>query len=293
MLAEPLNMCDDYSGLPVLHNANEIKNATTDSNVVIVATRGECTFGEKALLAAEQSHGIIFVNNEDGLFHPSGPEASALRRFSATMIGQDDGRHLIQALSSGPGSLNGRFVPIMCNSALNGKHCDELNHDDKTFVVSLNYTGKIYTDDDVEFDYIQGDFGGWLSDQHAEFQTMVPSVIGGDANCCDKSGFVGNEVSNNTAMLCLRGECDFASKAEIVEISGAGMMIVSSYNITRMGCDPPMRGRRINVASVMVTNEAYEELVSSYYSNLDSGLLSIIRLNKTQDKVCKDVDAFD
>ena len=71
------------------------------------------------------------------------------------------------------------------------------------------------------------------------------------------------------------------------------MMIVSSYNITRMWCDPPMRGRRINVASVMVTNEAYEELISSYYSNLDSGLLSIIRLNKTQDKVCKDVDAFD
>lgn len=60
-------MCDELSGLPVLHNANEIKNATTDSYVVIVAVRGQCTFGEKALLAAQQSHasGIIFVNNED------------------------------------------------------------------------------------------------------------------------------------------------------------------------------------------------------------------------------------
>ena len=60
-----------------------------------------------------------------------------------------------------------------------------------------------------------------------------------------------------------------------------------------MGCDPPSRGRRINVVGVMVAHDAYEELVNSYYSHRDSGLPSTIRVDNKQDIVCKDFDAFD
>ena len=80
-------------------------------------------------------------------------------------------------------------------------------------------------------------------DPLAEWKTTVPSVVGGDAHCCDRAGFDKNEVTNTTYMLCLRGECDFLTKAENAAAIGAGMMIVGNYNdtLTRMGSDPPYR----------------------------------------------------
>ena len=46
MLASPINMCDEVTGLPALNNVDEI-----DDRTIIVAMRGKCTFGEKALVA--------------------------------------------------------------------------------------------------------------------------------------------------------------------------------------------------------------------------------------------------
>ena len=60
LLASPLSMCDDMTGLPILKNAAEV-----DGTTVVVAMRGECTFGEKAIAAYNTSDavGVLFVNN--------------------------------------------------------------------------------------------------------------------------------------------------------------------------------------------------------------------------------------
>ena len=66
VLASPLTMCDGVTGLPALNNMDE----------------------------------IVFGDNVDGLSHPAGPEASSIHQsFGAVMISQQDGNHLIQALS--------------------------------------------------------------------------------------------------------------------------------------------------------------------------------------------------
>jgi hypothetical protein len=283
-------MCDEVSGLPALNNIDEV-----DESTVLVTKRGGCTFGEKALVAHHEAGaaGIIFVNNQDGLFHPAGPDSRDVK-LGAYMVNQHDGNHLIQALMSvadteGP-NINGRFVPMTCGNDVDSSYCKPIHYADHLFESSLDYSGKLSVDNDVvEYDYVQGEFGDWI-DPHVVWSTMVPTVIGGDAHCCDRSGFEGNNdaVTNSTAMLCLRGECDFATKAENTERAGAGLLLVSSHNstlthstnntLTRMGCDPPSRGRKVNVATIMVTHDGYEEIVNSFYSQLDAGMTSGIRL---------------
>lgn len=275
-------MCDEETGLPVLDNAEEMEDLT-----VVVTMRGQCTFGEKALVARDEGAiGILFVNNQEGLFHPSAPEARDIGELFATMISPHDGAHLINALrrnqarrmeaeTTAP-ALHGRFIPMWCqHSNSDSDYCRPVSDDDARYESSLSYRGKLYADHGVEFDYVHADFGlpllgfeGW--------PLMVPSVIGGDAHCCDRSGFEGrNEVTNSTALLCLRGDCDFVTKAENVALAtGGGMIIVSSYvnsTLTRMGSDPAIRGRKVQAAAIMVSSDAYEDLVSHFYTSLDHG----------------------
>ena len=292
VLAEPLTMCE--SGAPVLHNADAIidlyKQGEPNKQLAVVALRGECTFGEKTLTLekALSTHDlysanviIVFVNDEEGstLFHPSAPEASDTS-ISATMISQDDGLHLIRALESN-GSVDGRFVPMVCGDTKGSDYCGPLYTMDVTFVDSLNYNGKLYADG-LEADFVQGEFGAWL-DRQGKWNVMVPS----DVNCCEDLTGTGT-IPNTTAVVCLRGKCDFATKAENVEATGAEMLIVSSGNhsVSRMGCDPPSRGRKVNVSTIMVSSDPFEKLVSR---SLDASLSSSIWMDKNkEEEVCND-----
>ena len=291
VLASPLSMCDDITGLATLDNTHQVDNTT-----VIVAKRGGCTFGDKAIVAHELgAAAILFLNNEQGNFHVSAPIAHDLP-ISASMIGEDDGVQLIRALqrvdeANDPGfSLNARYVAQICGDdrvvSNSTSYCHPVQPDDQKFVESLTYKGKMSIEGSV-FEYIQGEFGSWI-DPTKEWITVVPNIIGGDSQCCDASGFDGNILSANHAVLCQRGDCQFAQKAENVESTGAGMLIVSSHNATvyRMGVEPPSRGRQVSVATSMVPADAYDHMVDAHFSALDYGLtskLAILQPNFSND----------
>ena len=222
------------------------------------------------------------MKKQDGNIHPSGPEARDIH-MSASMITKDDGSLLIQALRAkgrrDPGfALKGRFVPITCRNTQSNSYCEPVSKSDQTFVSTLEYNGRVAVEE-VEFDYMQGEFGYWM-DSFSEWTSLIPSVFGGDAHCCESAGFEGNEISNSHAVLCLRGECDFLTKAEYVANIGAGMMIVSSHNNTlvRMGSDPPYKGRKLMVATAMVGSDAYNFIVDAYHEKLNAGSTSSIRI---------------
>jgi hypothetical protein len=302
LLASPITMCDDITGLATIYNDNQV-----DGNTIIVAQRGSCTFGDKAILAHEiGAAGVLFINNEEGNFHVSAPIAHDLP-ISAAMIAKDDGTNLIRALqrveeANDPGySLKGRYVALVCgddrvsSSSDSHSYCHPVQTADRAFVERLNYKGKMSIEGHT-FEYLQGEFGSWL-DPTVEWITVVPSIIGADSHCCDPNGFEGNEMSAAHAVLCQRGDCDFATKAENVGTTGAGMLIVSSHNATlfRMGVDPPHRGRKVTVATSMVTLDAYEQMVDAHFSQLDFGLnstLAILQPNFSND-LCEESDAHD
>lgn len=281
LLASPINLCDDVLGFASLDNADKV-----DENTIIFAMRGECTFSEKASAAFEAgAAGIVFINNVEGNEHPSGPEVRDLK-LSASMIEMTDGEHLIQALKrvdfvKDEGyTLKARFVPMLCDaSAKSNSYCEPVMQNDKDFISDLRHSGELSLAGG-NFEYLQGEFGAWIDPTVEEWKTIVPSGIGGDEHCCEVAGFRGNQISNTSAVLCLRGECDFVTKAENIASTGAGMMIVASHNSTlyRMGAEPPYRGRQVNISTLMIGADSYDHMVDAYYSNLDYGMDSTISI---------------
>ena len=265
LLASPLTLCDE--GIPVWQNGELHRHVTPN---VVVTTRGGCTFGQKALLAQQNgAAGIVFINDEPGLFHPSSVEAQSTQ-ISTFMITQHDGNQLIQALNkTNEETLNGRFVPILCTQDSSRSYCEPTTSADKIYEASIQYNGTLSTAEGEAFEYVQGEFGSFLSRHETEWKIKVPK----DVYCCEMEEF--EDVTRDTAMLCLRGHCDFVTKAEIAEATGAGLVLVSSSNQemssnstipnfdsipTRMGCDPQIRGRSLNVATAMISAEAYLKL---------------------------------
>jgi hypothetical protein len=307
-------MCDEVTGLVTLNNENQVDNKT-----VIVAKRGTCTFGDKATSAHEMgAAGILFINNELGNFHVSAPAAHDLSISSAT-ISLDEGAQLIKSLERvqetiDPGySLKARCVAVMCgNQRIRdvNSYCHPMLPEDKQFVESLDYKGKTSIEGST-FEYLQGDFASWI-DPSLDWTTIVPSVIGGDSYCCDPAGFEGNELSHANVILCKRCECDFATKAENVESTGAGLLIVSSHNSTmvRMGCEPISRGKKVNQIDWIY--QAYSPytyltvqyktgdgchcngLVDAHYSKLDDGLLSKLAILQPRfsDDSCEESEVY-
>jgi hypothetical protein len=182
--------------------------------------------------------------------------------------------------------------------------------EDKQFVESLDYKGKTSIEGST-FEYLQGDFASWI-DPSLDWTTIVPSVIGGDSYCCDPAGFEGNELSHANVILCKRCECDFATKAENVESTGAGLLIVSSHNSTmvRMGYEPISRGKKVNQIDWIY--QAYSPytyltvqyktgdgchcngLVDAHYSKLDDGLLSKLAILQPRfsDDSCEESEVY-
>lgn len=195
------------------------------------------------------------------------------------MINKDGGAHLLKALRHNKDGVKGRFIPMTCkDKTASTSYCFPARSSDNEFVSNLEYTGKMVVNG-VEFGFLMGEFGSWMNPT-IDWKTLVPSTIGADAHCCHKEGFVGNNLSEAHALLCLRGECDFVTKAENAQLIGAGMMIVGSNNSTlqRMGADR-YRGRKVMTTNVMIPSDAYDHLVASFYSKLDFSLESVISIS--------------
>ena len=104
-------MCnDDFEH--VFHHTDDFRD---DEKIVIVTQRGNCSSAEKAMLASKVgADGILFINNEDGNIHPSGPAAHELSIY-ASMISAKDGLLLSDAFKASR-KLKSFYAPIQCTS---------------------------------------------------------------------------------------------------------------------------------------------------------------------------------
>ena len=84
------------------------------------------------------------------------------------------------------------------------------------------------------------------------------------------------------------GECDFVKKAENIAATGVGMLVVSSYDYssTRMGCYPPVRGRKVTVSTIMISSNACEELVSQFYSGVVTSRIRVLNKVRCAETKC-------
>ena len=267
VMAEPADSC---SQLP-----SSVKNK------IVVAHRGNCTFGTKGKIAhAAGAAALVLVNNEPGNQHVPGPDAHDLA-FSVSMVAQDDGILLAKALSDPSVVLTSAMVPIHCVSDSKTVQTTELcrpaSTEDRELTESLvvgGWASAEGTSEKYEYAARPPSASGrtrtvhltcsparWCSSRGrfliGKFGTKVPvtglQVVEAEpANACKA---LTNDVAGK-AVIVQRGKCNFIDKAEKAVEAGAAMVIVANMHtsISRFGVEPRWRGLKIDVPTLMVTD---------------------------------------
>lgn len=112
VFAEPRDACGD------LENAELIT-----SDHIVLANRGRCTFGQKALnVRKTAASAIIVINNEPGIDHLPGPDAHDVA-LAVASISQQEGGLLEAFYDEGPAEggfgrlIEGYMIPINCENS--------------------------------------------------------------------------------------------------------------------------------------------------------------------------------
>lgn len=306
-LADPIDMCRDSFQQDTLEPdikkdvklfETTAKEGDTHVSTILLAIRGSCSFTEKAELAHEKygAQGILYINNQDGIIHPSGILSNGDNNqnqtlISAAMISKNDGLLLKDALhhTLDKNYLKARFVPIRCNNEnrnkANGDYCQPMRKHDLEFVKSIEYKGLLNvfnSRNDKKFLllstlYVQAKFGSRIVDssENENNDRWILKRADTTTSACEPipmDTYKNRSKSHRiyTAVLVKRGLCSFSQKAENLANGGADLMILSNSNhdannddtrIEGMGYESlPKQKYMPGIMAIMISNEAGKHL---------------------------------
>lgn len=259
VLAEPRSACE-----PVLANADAL--AALGGKAIVIADRGNCTFGTKAKnVLASGGAALVLINNEPGITHVPGPDAHDIN-LSVSMITQDEGallRKAIEEMVEDGTTIQGAMVPIHCSSTSKkvAELCRPATTSERAFADSVVVGGVVKVDGDTtaaapdeKHEFLLATFGttprttGYTTVTAEPLQACQPL-----RNAEDVAG---------KAVLVYRGNCKFIDKVEHAHAAGAAMIIVVNHDHTmmRFGVEPRWRGLKIDVPVLMVSAHAGDAL---------------------------------
>lgn len=270
VFANSRDACSENLVVPKVFASVDAEHEVDTKEIVLLAHRGTCTFGVKALNAhAAGVSGLIIINNEPGLEHHPSPDTHDIE-LSVTSISQPEGILLEGMYDNGAVTtragivtpLVGYLVPITCPNAATS--CIPTTVEEKGYVNSLAHGGVItmYTGDKVsntnKMEYILAYFGVKMptNNQHLEMALANP------AEACDALVAKDSNQYKGKVILVRRGGCPFVRKAEMVQSAGGAMMLVGSNHpyLVRMGVEPRWKGLSISIPIAMVSKSTYSEL---------------------------------
>lgn len=221
VFAEPRDACTD------LENADLLT-----SNHVVLANRGRCTFGQKALnVKKTAAAGVIIINNEPGIDHLPGPDAHDVT-LSVSSISQQEGGLLEAFYDEGPEEggfgrlMEGYMIPINCEHS--GARCVPATVEEKHWAHEVIEGGKLhlYSSKSSEpissFEYLLAYFGSKVPHRNITRSMAIAKPV----EACDP---LEKDVKGKF-VLVRRGTCPFVQKAENVQNAGGAGIIVSSMN---------------------------------------------------------------
>lgn len=240
VFAEPRDACSDITNADLL---------TPDH--VLLAKRGSCTFGQKALnVRRTNASALIIINNEPGLDHLPGPDAHDID-LAVMSIPQPEGQLLEAVYDDGPveagsGSagrlLRGMLVPINCEHS--GAACVPATYEERDAI------RKVIEGGTLGFHYMPGASGLPVAEQPVEYllahfgvkvpgaNASFPVVMARPAVACAP---LTNDVRGKV-VLVRRGGCPFVNKAEEVQSAGGVAVVIGSLHefIVRMVSASPL-----------------------------------------------------
>lgn len=266
LLAEPIDLCH-----VAMHDTCSMHNGRSIQRI-LVTRRGNCSFAQKSANAITLgAQGVLIVNNEEGIMHPSATGIKDIQIFTS-MIGKNHGENLISALMERNGSaplLNGKFIPITCENNGGPSYCEPVAVADSKFVDSINYEGTIHLSNYNEsFPYTVAEFGGYL-DHNKSWKVMIGNKEEGETYCGHTSTTTTipantarkSMMSEEVAIVVPRGGCSFLDKAMHVSALPVGssmiMLVVNDDdNTISMGGGNDHESSLVNIPSVMIPKQA-------------------------------------
>lgn len=236
-----------------------LKNSKEADGAIVIAMRGNCTFGSKGVRANEAgASALVLVNNEDGNHHIPAPDAHDLP-MSVSMVARQDGELVLRSLQRGQ-HLTGALIPIHCTTEskvrVGNDLCQAATKADREIIAGMAHGGWITAGDVTVGEFLIATFG-----VRVPTTTPVRIMAADPPTFCqlplDSSSFAG------MAIVVQRGDCQFIDKAENAAKVGASMLIIvnTETSLSRFGVEPRHRGLSVGLPIVMVTDIAGPKLV--------------------------------
>lgn len=218
--------------------------------VILIAKRGNCTFGAKARQAAAalgRGSILVVVNDEPGVIHAPGPDAHDVK-IAVVMIPEDDGEQLARSLRRRPqgNDARGGLVPVNCvrNSktrSTSNSLCEVVTARDRAWVETGLLDGGWVVVNGDRFEYVLGAFGTAVEAASVQLTLTAAQPI----EACTEL-----EPAPGIALLARRGGCGFLEKAARARAAGAAALVVSNVEerdpLLRASCQPRWAGTQID-----------------------------------------------
>lgn len=265
----PIYLSEPWDACGYQQDAAEMR---LDAPVIVLAKRGNCTFGYKANVTQDSLGGddrsaasvLVLINNEPGIIHAPGPDAHAVR-IAVAMIAEDDGDQLAAALRRRPnGGVNGTFVPVNCidhsetRTATNSL-CEVVTTRDRDYVTSSLIDGGTLHLDGTDFEYLLANFGAAVPANGRPPDPPSLEVTLVSSNPEDGCEPLAPLRDTSTALLVRRGRCDFLTKAANAQAAGAIALVLSNVDqaesLIRASCHPRWAATNISIPVVLTSTK--------------------------------------
>ncbi|KAJ1447400.1 hypothetical protein M885DRAFT_542912 [Pelagophyceae sp. CCMP2097] len=265
-------LADPWDACTVLLNADEIQK---HSPVIVLAGRGNCTYGTKANKTVLSTAGggavpsLVIVNNEPGAVHAPGPDAHDARVF-VTMIPEADGVLLSRALARRPAPARGTFVAMNCAEHSEtrkhlGQLCDVATAADAELVAAQVDGGALHAigadgTDSGPFEYLLGLFG------------VDPGAVEGPVSAAQGDAAIFGcqplqGVEGAVVVLSRGGGCQFLDKALQAQAVGAAAVVITNEDdadaLVRPSAHPRWRGLEVTIPVVLASAAAGRALAAA------------------------------
>jgi hypothetical protein len=241
------------------------KNSTfqnNEENKMVIASRGDCSFLEKATNATAMNAGaLIVINNSSELFQIAAGYATGSnleddfgvpKNLPVIMIKQ----HAKLALQLGAEEgLSGRMIPLRCASGESG--CSPVLPEEQN--IDYEVDSGILKMKNEEFEFVSGTWGGILPEGPKRIIVAEPFHA-----CSPLTNKL--EDMKDAIVLVERGKCGFGDKALNVQAGGGSVLMVADRKDTallRMGAIQEQMNK-IGIPGIIVTKESSEKIIKSH-----------------------------
>jgi len=243
----------------------------SEHKAIVVALRGNCTFGKKAQVALSlNASALVIVNTEQGLDHLAAPDMHDIE-VSVVSVPRDDGNSLMRYLQSTDG-VQGSLVPINCATLEKAYTCKPCTVEDEQFVTSdiieggyINFAGA-----HMKFEYLLSQFGsGFKPSSYDIFLPRNEETKELSEGC---SNYTTPTVVKQKMVVVRRGGCKFIEKAKYAEEAGAAGLVILNFNnsVFNVISEPRWSGLNITLPVLSASNICAESLINQYRKNKEN-----------------------